>query len=134
MAERSLNRIMLIGRLGKTAETSHTPSGVAVTKFSLATSRSYLNKETGERIENTDWHNVVAWRRESIAPYLEKGKKVYVEGRIETRSWEDKDGNKRWTTEVIAEDILLLGSRGEGHSATETPEADAGADDDAIPF
>jgi len=114
MASRSVNKVILIGHLGRDAETAYTASQVAVTKFSIATSRRWKDQQTGEWKEETDWSRVVLWRGENVAPYLTKGKQVYVEGRLQTRSYDDKDGKKVWTTEVIADDVILLGGRGEG--------------------
>ena len=105
---------MLIGNLGRDAELKYTPSGVPVSRFSVATSRRWKDQQTGEWKDDTTWTNVVLWRNENLAPYLTKGKQVYVEGRIETRSYEDKDGQKKYSTEVIAVEIMLLGGRGEG--------------------
>ncbi|HEV2198642.1 MAG TPA: single-stranded DNA-binding protein [Bryobacteraceae bacterium] len=114
MASRSVNKVILIGHLGRDAETSYTPSQVAVTKFSVATSRRWKDQQTGEWKEETDWTRVVLWRGENVAPYLTKGKQVYVEGRLQTRSYDDKDGKKVWATEVVADEVILLGGRGEG--------------------
>lgn len=114
MASRSVNKVILIGHLGRDAETSYTASQTAVTKFSVATNRRWKDQQTGEWKEETNWTNVVMWRGENVAPYLTKGKQVYVEGRIQTRSYDDKDGKKVWTTEVVSEDVILLGGRGEG--------------------
>jgi single-strand DNA-binding protein len=113
MASRSVNKVILVGHLGRDAETAYTASQVAVTKFSIATSRRWKDQQTGEWKEETDWSRVVLWRGENVAPYLTKGKQVYVEGRLQTRSYDDKDGKKVWTTEVIADDVILLGGRGE---------------------
>ena len=113
MASRSVNRVILLGHLGKDAETKFTPSGVAVTNFTLATSRRWKDQQSGEWKEETEWHRVVLWRSENVSNYLLKGKQVYVEGRLQTRSWEDKDGQKRYTTEVVADDLILLGGRGD---------------------
>jgi single-strand DNA-binding protein len=112
MASRSVNKVILVGNLGRDAETKFTPSGVAKTTFGVATSRRWKDQQTGEWKEETDWHNVVLWRSENLANYLLKGKQVYVEGRLSTRSYDDKDGNKRYITEVVAEDVILLGGRG----------------------
>jgi len=112
MASRSVNKVILIGRLGKDAETKYTPQGVPVSRFSLATNRRWKDQQTGEWKEETDWHNIAVWRQENLANYLNKGKQIYVEGRLQTRSYEDKDGNKRSFTEVIADDVILLSSRG----------------------
>jgi single-strand DNA-binding protein len=108
MAERSVNQVTLLGRLGKDAETKFTPSGVACTKFSIATSRRW--KQGEEWKEETTWHNCVLWRSENLSGFLTKGKQVYVQGRIETRSYE-KDGEKRYVTEIVAENVILLGGR-----------------------
>ncbi len=108
----SLNKVMLIGNLGKDAETRHTPSGTAVTSFSLAT--TYRTKDQmGEWRDRTEWHDIVLWRAENVAPYLKKGKKVFVEGRLQTRSWEGQDGQKRYRTEVVCDPfgLMLLGGR-----------------------
>jgi single-strand DNA-binding protein len=112
MASRSVNKVILIGHLGRDAETKFTPAGVAVTKFSVATNRRWKDQQTGEWKEETDWANVVLWRQENLANYLTKGKQVYVEGRLQTRSYDDKDGKKQYMTEVVAEDVILLGGRG----------------------
>jgi single-strand DNA-binding protein len=112
MASRSVNKVILIGHLGKDAETKFTPSGVAKTTFSVATSRRWKDQQSGEWKEETDWANVVLWRSENVANYLQKGKQIYVEGRLSTRSYDDKDGNKKWITEVVADEVILLGGRG----------------------
>jgi single-strand DNA-binding protein len=112
MATRSVNKVILVGNLGRDAETRFTPSGVAKTTFSIATSRRWKDQQTGEWKEETDWHNVVLWRSENLANYLLKGKQVYVEGRLQTRNYEDKDGKKVYVTEVVAEEVILLGGRG----------------------
>ena len=115
MASRSVNKVILLGHLGRDAETKYTPSGVPCTNFTLATSRRWKDQQTGEWKEETDWHRVILWRSENVAPHLLKGKQVYLEGRLQTRQWEDKDGNKRSTTEVVTESntlILLGGGRG----------------------
>ena len=117
MASRSVNKVMLIGNLGRDAETKFTPSGVAATRFSVATSRRWKDKESDEWKEDTNWTNVVLWRAENLANYLLKGKQVYVEGRLQTRSYDDKDGKKVYATEVIAEEVVLLGGQAEGQSA-----------------
>jgi single-strand DNA-binding protein len=112
MASRSVNKVILIGHLGKDAETKFTPSGASMTKFSVATNRRWKDQQTGEWKEETDWANVVLWRQENLANYLTKGKQVYVEGRLQTRSWDDKDGKKQYMTEVVADEVILLGGRG----------------------
>ena len=109
---------MLIGNLGRDAETRHTPSGAAVTNFSIATARR-IKDQSGEWRDETDWHDIVLWRGENVAPYLLKGTQVYVEGRLQTRSWEDQSGQKKYRTEVVVDGnqgLMLLsgGGRGEG--------------------
>ncbi|MEZ5398065.1 MAG: single-stranded DNA-binding protein [Bryobacteraceae bacterium] len=111
---RSINKVILVGNLGKDAETRFTPGGQARTTFTIATGRRWKDQQTGEWREETDWHNVVLWRQENLANYLTKGKQIYVEGRIQSRSYDDKDGNKRYITEIVAEDVMLLGGRGGG--------------------
>jgi single-strand DNA-binding protein len=101
----------VLGNLGKDAETKFTPSGVAVTKFSVATSRRWKDTQSDEWKEETDWHNIVLWRSENLANYLTKGKQVYVEGRLQTRSYEDRDGAKRYVTEIVADAVILLGGQ-----------------------
>src|SRR5450432_2119339 len=113
MASRSVNKVILIGNLGRDAETKFTPSGVAMTRFAVATSRRWKDQQTGEWKEETDWSNVVLWRQENVGQYLTKGKQVYVEGRLQTRSYEDKDGQKKYSTEVVADEVMLLGGRGD---------------------
>jgi single-strand DNA-binding protein len=104
MASRSVNKVILIGHLGRDAETAYTASQVAVTKFSVATNRRWKDQATGEWKEETDWSRVVLWRGENVAPYLTKGTQVYVEGRLQTRSYDDKDGKKVWATDVVADE------------------------------
>jgi single-strand DNA-binding protein len=116
MASRSVNKVILVGHLGRDAETKFTPGGAAVTRFSVATNRRWKDKESGEWKEETDWSNVVLWRSENLANYLTKGKQLYVEGRLQTRSYEDKDGKKVYATEVVADDVILLGGQGGGRS------------------
>jgi single-strand DNA-binding protein len=112
MASRSVNKVILIGRLGKDAETAYTASQVAVTKFSVATSRRWKDQQSGEWKEETNWTNVVHWRGENVAPYLTKGTQVYIEGRLNSRSYDDKDGKKVYTTEVVTDELILLGGKG----------------------
>ena len=111
MASRSVNKVILLGNLGRDAETKFTTGGAARTTFSIATSRRWKDQQTGECKEETDWHNIVLWRQENVANYLTKGKQVYIEGRIQTRTYDDKDGKKVYTTEVVADDVILLGGR-----------------------
>jgi single-strand DNA-binding protein len=117
MASRSVNKVTLIGHLGRDAETAYTASQTAVTKFSVATNRRWKDQQSGEWKEETNWTNVVLWRGENVAPYLTKGKQIYVEGRLQTRQWDDKDGNKKYTTEIKADRITLLGGGGAGRGA-----------------
>jgi single-strand DNA-binding protein len=117
MASRSVNKVILIGNLGRDAETKFTPSGVAATRFSVATSRRWKDKQSEEWKEDTNWTNVILWRAENLANYLLKGKQVYVEGRLQTRSYDDKDGKKVYATEVIAEEVVLLGGQAEAQNA-----------------
>jgi single-strand DNA-binding protein len=118
MATRSVNKVILLGHLGKDAETKFTPSGTAVSNFTVATNRRWKDQQSGEWKEETEWHRIVLWRSENRANYLLKGTPVYIEGRLQTRSWEDKEGQKRYTTEVVCEELILLSGRG----------GDAGAD------
>jgi single-strand DNA-binding protein len=145
----SLNKILLIGHLGKDPEIRYTPDGSPVATFSLATSENWTDKN-GSRQEHTEWHNIVAWNRlaDLSKRFLAKGRQVYVEGRIRSREWSDREGNKRRTTEVIASQMVLLGSRPQGaetgaqptepaaRAAAEPDQAfgDAGITDNDIPF
>ncbi len=113
MAERSLNKVMLLGRLGRDPELRYTGSGKAVATFTMATSSQWKDQDGNDQ-ERTEWHRIVAWSRlgEICAEYLSKGKQVYLEGRIQTRDWEDQDGNKRTTTEIVLNDMIMLGGGG----------------------
>jgi single-strand DNA-binding protein len=116
MAGKSLNRVQLIGNLGKDPEVKYTPQGTPVAKLTIATNERFKDK-SGEWQDRTEWHNVVLWQRlaEIAGDYLKKGGKVYIEGRLQTRSWDDKQTNqKKYMTEVVASDLILLGGRGEG--------------------
>jgi single-strand DNA-binding protein len=135
-----VNKVILLGRLGKDPEVRYTNSGTAITSFSMATSTAFTNKE-GQKEEKTEWHKIVAFGRlgEICGEYLAKGKQVYIEGRIQTRDWEDKDGNKRWTTEIIAQNMQLLGSPGteKDRSSSEPPPLDdsgSGPPESDVPF
>jgi single-strand DNA-binding protein len=114
MASRSVNKVILVGHLGRDAETKFTPGGAAVTRFSVATNRRWKDQQSGEWKDETNWTNVVLWRAENLANYLTKGKQLYVEGRIQTRSYDDKDGKKVYATEVVADEVILLGGQGGG--------------------
>ena len=110
-----INKVILIGNLGNDPEMRHTPNGAGVCEFRLATNEAWTDKQ-GQRQERTEWHRVVVWgkKAEVCSKYLSKGRQVYVEGRLRTRSWEDKEGNKRYTTEVVANDVQFLGGGGGG--------------------
>jgi single-strand DNA-binding protein len=116
MAGKGVNKVILVGNLGKDPELKHTPSGTPVAKFSLATSDRFKDKE-GQWQDRTEWHNITAWARtaEIAAEYLKKGSKVYLEGSLRTHSWDDKQsGQKKYMTEVVVNDLVLLSGRGEG--------------------
>lgn len=144
---RSVNKAILIGNLGRDPEIRYTASGTAVANFTIATSERWKDKETGEDKEQTEWHRIVAWRRlaEICGEYLTKGRQVYIEGRLQTRSWE-KDGVTRYTTEIVANDMMMLGgrdagtdSRPAGTGSASVPEYSGpplpgDGDDDDIPF
>lgn len=127
MASRSKNLVILIGNLSRDAETKFTPGGAAVTRFSVATNRRWKDQQTNEWKEEVNYTNVVMWRSENLANYLTKGKQVYVEGRLQTRSYDDKDtGKKIYVTEVVAEDVILTGGGGSGENGhSERPQAAA---------
>lgn len=110
----SLNKAQLIGNLGAKPEVKYTPSGTAVAELRIATSERYTDK-SGEKVEKTEWHRVVVWDKlaENCAKYLDKGRSVYVEGKIQTRKWQDKEGTDRYTTEIVAHDVKFLGGGGE---------------------
>src|SRR4029453_11840371 len=111
---RGINKVILGGNLGQDPETRYMPSGKAVTNLRLATSDSWKDKQTGEQREQTEWHSVVMYDRlaEIAAEYLRKGSQIYVEGRLKTRKWQDKEGKDRYTTEIVASEMQMLGSRG----------------------
>lgn len=106
----SVNKVILIGNLGKDPEVRRLENGAVVASFSIATSETYIEKATGEKRETTDWHNIVVWRglAEVVEKYVKKGMKVYIEGKLRTRSWQDKDNNTRYTTEVQADEMTIL--------------------------
>ena len=144
----SVNKVILVGNLGRDAELRYTPGGAAVATLNLATTEVW-NDKGGQRQEKTEWHRVVLWGKqaESLQEYLTKGKQIYVEGRLQTRQWDDKDGNKRYTTEIKADRITLLGGGSGGgraasmdrgsaspaHGAGDEPPTEPITDDD-IPF
>jgi len=154
---RGVNKVILIGNLGKDPETRHTPNGGQVTTISLATSESWKDKNTGEQVDKTEWHRVVFFRRlaEIAAEYLKKGSKVFIEGKLQTRKWQDQDGKDRYTTEIVANEMQMLdtksGAAVQGSSAqqyaqqssgapmpaasqTGAPQSSGGDFDDDIPF
>jgi single-strand DNA-binding protein len=146
---RGVNKVILVGNLGKDPEVRYMPNGNAVANITLATSESWKDKQTGEQKENTEWHRVVLFRRlgEIAGEYLKKGSQVYIEGKLQTRKWQDNSGNDRYTTEIVANDMQMLGGRGGGGSAgfsadsapaqssQPAPAAAAAGDfDDDIPF
>ncbi|MFH1241949.1 MAG: single-stranded DNA-binding protein [Pseudomonadota bacterium] len=120
-----VNKVILIGRLGRDPEVRYTPNGAAVANFSIATSEEWKDKNTGEKQERTEWHRIVAFGRlgEICGEYLHKGSQVYIEGRLQTRAWEDKEGNKRSTTEIVALGMQMLGSAGKEGRAESPAEA-----------
>jgi len=141
-----VNKVILVGNLGRDPEMRSTTGGQPVANFSLATSRRYKDRD-GNRKDETEWHNIVCFGKsaEIAAQYLTKGKQIYVEGRIQTRSWDDKDGKKQYRTEIICENFQMLGSRGDGSGAGRSggsaPSADysggdagGGFNDEDIPF
>jgi single-strand DNA-binding protein len=139
---RGINKVILVGHLGQDPETRYMPSGGAVTNLRLATSESWKDKSTGDQQERTEWHNVAMFGRlaEIAAEYLRKGSQVYIEGRLRTRKWQDKDGNDRWTTEIVANEMQMLGGRADSSAPARSSSAAAvsggppGDMDDDIPF
>ncbi len=146
---RGVNKVILVGNLGADPEVKYMPNGNAVANVTLATSESWKDKQSGENKEKTEWHRVVFFRRlaEIAGEYLKKGSQIYIEGKLQTRKWQDKNGNDRYTTEIIANEMQMLGGRGGGGSAdfggtsasqsapAAAPAATAGGDfDDDIPF
>ena len=143
----SVNKVILIGNLGKDPEVRYLEGGTAVANFSLATSETFKNRN-GELTTSTEWHNIVVWRKlaEITEKYLKKGNKIYIEGKLRTRSWQDQDGNTRYTTEVVADNLTMLGGKNEGGDTTnpkpeanksvEKPKNDFVADneEDDLPF
>ena len=112
----SVNKVILVGNLGRDAEVRHTTGGSAVATISVATTEVWNDKSSGERQEKTEWHRVVIWGKtaENLKDYLTKGKQIYVEGKLQTRKWQDRDGNDKYTTEIRSDRIVLLGGRGGG--------------------
>jgi single-strand DNA-binding protein len=114
----SVNKVILVGNLGKDPELRYTASGTAVCNFSLATTESYKDRD-GNKQEKTEWHNIVVWRQlaEICGKYLTKGKQIYIEGKLQTRKWEDRDGNTRYSTEIVADQMQMLGRAGDDNNA-----------------
>ena len=147
---RGVNKVIVVGNLGSDPDTRYVPSGSAVTNLSIATSESWKDKQTGEQKERTEWHKVAMFGRlaEIAAEYLRKGSQVYIEGKLRTRKWQDKDGKDRWTTEIIADEMQMLGGRSGGGApamnessrsndsagSNSPPPASSGEFDDDIPF
>jgi len=115
---RGVNKVILIGNLGQDPEVKYMPNGNAVANITVATSESWKDKNTGEQVDKTEWHRVVFFRRlaEIVGEYLKKGSKIYIEGKLQTRKWQDKNGKDNWTTEIIASEMQMLDSRGGGSS------------------
>jgi single-strand DNA-binding protein len=129
----SVNKVILVGNLGKDPEVKYLEGGVAIAKFPLATSESFKDKNTGERKSQTEWHNIVLWRglAEIAEKYLKKGSSVYIEGKLKSRSWDDQSGNKRYITEIVGENMTMLGG---GSRSSESNESSYAAPaDPAIP-
>ena len=116
----SVNKVILIGNLGKDPEVRHLESGVGVANFSIATSENYKDRKTGEKVSQTEWHNVVLWRglADVAEKYLKKGDKVYIEGKLRTRTWQDQQGNNRYTTEIVADNLTMLGKSSDRSATT----------------
>ncbi|SVD90996.1 uncharacterized protein METZ01_LOCUS443850 [marine metagenome] len=146
---RGVNKVILIGNLGADPEVRYTPDGAPVANFNLATSESWNDRTSGEKQERTEWHRLVVWRKlaEIAGQYLKKGSKIYIEGKLQTRSWEDQSGQKRYTTEVVVNELQMLDSRGEGGGgggisrdpgpaaqAESGPPPAAAAEEDDLPF
>ncbi|MFT7155841.1 MAG: single-strand DNA-binding protein [Parvicella sp.] len=152
---RSVNKVMLLGNLGKDPETRHLENGTTVTSFSIATSESYKDRTSGEIITQTDWHNIVLWRglAEIADKYVKKGDKVFIEGKLRTRTWQDQEGNNRYTTEVIGDNMVMMGKNDNSGqnpqggntaqpaqpntttpTATSPPASESESDDDDLPF
>src|SRR5210317_2499906 len=119
---RGINKVIIVGNLGADPEPRYMPSGSAVTNLSVATSEQWKDKQTGEQKERTEWHKVAMFNRlaEIAAEYLRKGSQVYIEGKLRTRKWQDQNGQDRWTTEIIANDMQMLGGRAEGGAYPQT--------------
>ena len=139
----SVNKVIVLGNLGRDPELRHTPNGRAVCTLRVATNESWTDQQSGERQERTEWHSIVVWGRqaENCSQYLKKGRSVFVEGRLQTRKWQDKEGQDRWSTEILADRVQFIGGGGggagagsgfDGGEAEIAPPASGGSDD--IPF
>jgi len=119
----SINKVILIGNLGKDPEVRHLESGVAVCNFSIATGETYKDRNSGEKVTHTEWHNIVLWRglAEVAEKYLKKGAKIYIEGKLRTRSWQDQEGNTRYTTEILGDNMTMLGKVSDSNSEPLAP-------------
>ena len=126
----SINKVILIGNLGKDPEVRHLESGAAVCNFSIATGETYKDKNSGEKVTHTEWHNIVLWRglAEVAEKYLKKGAKIYIEGKLRTRSWQDQEGNTRYATEILGDNMTMLGKAGESNSERRPAESDRAID------
>jgi single-strand DNA-binding protein len=126
---RGVNKVIIVGNLGKDPETRYMPSGSAVTNLRIATTESWKDKQSGEQQERTEWHAVAMFGRlaEIAAEYLRKGSQVYIEGKLRTRKWQDKEGKDRYTTEIVADEMQMLGSKGGGAGASAPPAAGGGS-------
>lgn len=125
-----VNKVILVGNLGKDPEVRALETGVKVARFSLATTESYKDRNTGERVDQTEWHNIVLWRglAEVSERYLKKGSQVYIEGKLQTRSYEDKDGVTKYSTEIVGQTMTMLGGRG-GDSSSSSPSSSSQAEE-----
>lgn len=123
-----VNKVILVGHLGKDPEVRYLEGGTAVANFTLATSESYKDKN-GNKVDQTEWHNVVVWRglAQVAEKYLKKGQLIYVEGKLRTRSWDDKEGNKRYTTEIVADNMTMLGGKRDSGSEGSSQSSDYGS-------
>ena len=130
----SVNKVILIGNLGKDPDVRHLENGASVANFPIATSENYKDRKTGEKVSQTEWHNIVVWRglADIAERFLKKGDKIYIEGKLRTRSWQDQEGNNRYTTEVIADNLTMLGKAHENSNPnpTTTVASDAKTNDD----
>lgn len=147
---RGINKVILVGNLGRDPEMKYTSNGAAIANITVATSESWNDKQTGQKVEKTEWHRVVFFRRlaEVVGEYLKKGSQIYIEGQLQTRKWQDKDGNDRYTTEIVGNEMQMLGGRPSGSAAGQqgdgfrntsgnspAPQQDGGFDDDSdVPF